>query len=348
MSATQKAIVIKGIGKPVQLVDDWPVPEPGPGQVQLKVLINSLNPYDQKTRDVAFFVGDRLPALIGMDVVGTVVKLGPGVTTLAIGDRIMTQASPLLPGFPQQGLQERSVADALLSARIPSSISSDAAATLPCNSLAGVIALFSVLQLPAPWTPEATTFDYPGTQLLIIGGGTSCGKYAAQLARLAGIGTIVVVGGDEAELRARGATHFVDRHQSRDAVLAAIRAVVGDDLLYAYDCAGGLADQILPLNALSSTRRGALARLLPLGPVDDTQVLGKKAGYDVRDVFGSAHANPELAQEYWKRLPGYLESGVITPVPYDVRHGMTAENVNGVFDRYLAGEKVVKTNIHVS
>ena len=218
---------------------------------------------------------------------------------------------------------------------------------MPCNVVAPLVALFATLQIPAPWSPGAKGFDYANAMLLLVGGGSNCGKFAVQLAKLAGIGKIIVVGGNEAELKGFGATHVIDRHGGYDVVLGRIRDVVGDDLTYAFDAVSPPEGQILALNALSSQKKGALARLLPEGPVDKSKVKDKKAGFDVRNVFGLSQAHPDLAREFWKRLPGYLETGKIKPHGYVVKHGLEASNVNEVLDRYRDGQGVTKTHIHL-
>lgn len=338
------------IGKPVTLVTDHPIPEPGENQVLVKVTIAGINPHDQKSRDHGLFIANHLPAILTHDVVGRVSKLGPGVTTLTVGDRVVYQpAFPPTPHASQQnGLQQYAVADLGALARIPDAVTDDEAATLPTNVLAPLVALFAALGIPAPWSDAAARFDYAGAALLIVGGGSNCGRLGVQLAALAGIGRVVVVGGDPAELRSLGATHVVDRHAGYDAVLAEIRGVVGDELVYAYDAINPPEGQLLALNALSGHRRGALARLLPLGPVDEARVVGKKAGFDVRDVFGSTHAHPEVASGFWERATGYLESGKIKPLGYVVKEGgLDAANVNEVLDAYRDGKRVVKTHIHL-
>lgn len=351
MSSTQKAILLKELNKPVVLVEDWPIPDPGPSQVQLKVSVAGLNPHDEKSQAWGLFVkdarGNFLPAILTNDVVGTVTKLGPDITTLAVGDRVVSQPGFFIPGSPQNGLQEYATADLTALTKIPDSITDDEAATLPTNIIAPLVALFHALAIPAPWTPEAKTFDYATTTLLVVGGGTSCGKFGVQLAALAGIGRIVVVGGDEHELKGYGATHVLSRHGGYDAVLARIREVVGDELVYAYDAINPPEDQVLALNALSSSKKGALARLLPLGPVDESRVVGKTAGFEVRDVFGSSQAQPQLAGPFWERVPGWLETGKITPLGYVVKEGLTAENVNEVLNAYRDKKPVTKTHIHV-
>ncbi|KAL1866044.1 hypothetical protein Daus18300_006945 [Diaporthe australafricana] len=344
MSPTQKALIVTEVGKPVKLVEDWSIPEPTAKQIQLKVKVAGINPHDQKARDWGLFIAEKLPALITNDVVGTVTKLGEGVTGIAVGDRVVTQPG-FSPGWTQNGVQEYATADVGAFGKIPDTTSDDEAATLPTNIIAPLVALFDTLKIPAPWTGQA--FDYAGTTLLIVGGGSNCGRFGVQLAKLAGIGRIVVVGGKEAELKDLGATHVIDRHGGQDAVLARIRDVVGDDLVYAYDAINPVEGQVLALNALSSSKKGALARLIPIGSVDESKVVGKAAGFEVRNVFGSSHIHPELAGGFWERLPGFLETGKIRPTAYVVKQGLTAENVNEVLDAYRDGKAVTKTHIHL-
>lgn len=346
MSQTQKALVVTEIGKPVKLVHDQPIPEPGPKQIQVKVKVAGINPHDQESRDEGLFIKSSLPAVLTNDVVGTVTKLGEGVSGVAVGDRVVTHPV-FFAGSAQNGLQEFATADVGAFSKIPEGTSDDEAATLPTNVTAPLAALFDNLKIPAPWSAEAKGFDYSGTTLLVVGGGSNTGRFGVQLAKLAGIGKIVVVGGNEAELKGFGATHVLDRHGGHDAVLARIREVVGDDLVYAFDSISPVEDQVIALNALSSSKKGALARLRPLGPVDETKVVGKKAGFEVRDVFGSSQLVPELAAGFWERLPGFLQEGRIKPTAFVVKQGLTAENVNEVFDAYRDKKAVKKTHIHI-
>ncbi|KAK9489185.1 chaperonin 10-like protein [Lipomyces doorenjongii] len=346
MAYAQKALVITDIGQPVVLVHDHAIPEPGPNQVQIKVTVAGLNPHDGKSRDAGLFISQSLPAVLANDVVGKVVKVGQGVAGITIGDRIVSQAV-FAPGSLQNGLQEYALAAVGSMAKVPDSITDDEAATLPTNIIAPLVALFKVLEIPAPWSPTAEDFDYVNASILIVGGGSNCGKFSVQLAKLAGIGRIIVVGGNESELNGFGATHVIDRHAGYDVVLGRVREMVGDDLIYAFDSVNPPDGQILALNALSSHKRGTLARLLPLGPIDESKVLGKKAGFDVRNVFGSSQVHPELAGPFWERVPEYLEAGKLKSLPYVVKHGLEAGYVNEVLDAYRDGNSVFKTHIHL-
>jgi NADPH2:quinone reductase len=346
MATTQKALLVAEIGKPIILTHDRAIPEPGPSQVQIKVAVAGLNPHDGKARDTGLFIAEALPAVLTNDVVGKVTKVGESVAGFAVGDRVLSHAT-FAPGWSQNGLQEYALADVGAMVKIPDSTTDDEAATLPTNAIAPLVALFKVLEIPAPWSPSAREFDYAKASILIVGGGSSCGKFGVQLAKLAGIGRIVVVGGDESELKGYGATHVINRHGGHEAVLGRIREVVGDDLIYAYDAVNPPDGQILALNALSSHTKGALARLLPLGPVDESKVLGKKAGFDVRNVFGSSQAHPELCAPFWERVPEFLETGKLKPLTYVVKQGLEASHANEVLDAYRDGKSVHKTHIHL-
>lgn len=344
---TQNALVVTEVGRPVSLTT-IPVPQPGPSQVQIRVTVAGLNPHDQKARDTGLFIANNLPAIVGNDVVGEVTVLGSQVSKYAVGDHIVGHAG-FSRGSAQNALQEYAVVDADFSAQIPPGFSDDDGATLPTNAIAPLVALFdpTALNIPAPWTSAAVDFDYAATSLLVLGGGSNCGRFGVQLAALAGIGRIVVVGGDETELKALGATHIVDRHGSPAEVVARVRDIVGDELVYAYDAINPPATQTIGINALSSTKRGHLARLLPTGDVDASHIQPKTHGYELHNVFGSSQARAELCRPFWERVPQYLADKKIVPTGYAVVQGLDPVKVNEVLDAYRDGKRVTKPHVHV-
>ena len=347
----QKAILQTAVGKPLTLTSDHPVPSPGAKQVLLRVTVAGINPHDQKARDYGLFTKDNLPAINTNDVVGVVVKLGDGANKYSLGDHVLSHAT--FDGkYSQSGLQEYAVADEDFSCKVPDGITDDQAATFPTNAIAPVVGTFhgeNGLGIPAPWTEEGKSFDYKGTTILVWGGGSNCGRYEVQVAALAKIGSIVVVGGDEKELKSYGATHVIDRHGGAEAVIKRVRDVVGDDLIYIFDAINPPDGQAIALSTLSSHKRGKLARLLPIGPVDDSKVIGeKKAGYDVINVFGSSQAKPHLCRPLWEKLPKWFKDGSIKPLGFTVVEGLDVDKVNATIDGYRDGKKVEKTHIHPS
>ena len=88
-----KAIVIREFGPPgVMKLEEVPTPEPGPGEVLIKVHAVSVN----RTLDAVVRAGKyarrvSLPLTPGVDPSGVVVKLGPEVTERKVGDRVTVQ-----------------------------------------------------------------------------------------------------------------------------------------------------------------------------------------------------------------------------------------------------------------
>ncbi|MCK2238843.1 MULTISPECIES: NADP-dependent oxidoreductase [unclassified Crossiella] len=69
-------------------------PEPGPGQVRLRVKAAGVNPFDSKVRSGAFpGLPAAFPAVPGSDVAGVIDAVGPGVTEFAVGDEVLGSAA---------------------------------------------------------------------------------------------------------------------------------------------------------------------------------------------------------------------------------------------------------------
>jgi NADPH:quinone reductase-like Zn-dependent oxidoreductase len=86
-----KAIVVHQYGGPEVLkFEEYPDPVAGPGEVLVRVAASSVNPIDYKRRAglTKDFYPITFPGLIGVDIAGTVVKIGPGVEGFSVGDRV--------------------------------------------------------------------------------------------------------------------------------------------------------------------------------------------------------------------------------------------------------------------
>src|SRR5213082_3425020 len=99
----------------------------GPGQVRVAVHAAGVNPVDAGNRADGDWAGLRVPCILGYDIAGVIDSVGPGVTSLAPGDRVMAMTH-----FPDGagGYAEFAVTDAALVAPIgPATSFTDAAAT---------------------------------------------------------------------------------------------------------------------------------------------------------------------------------------------------------------------------
>ncbi len=75
-------------GSEVLVIEQAPKPEPGPGEVLVRVHAASVNPIDWKVRQGALeeFVPIQFPAIAGQDLAGVVTAVGEGVNDLDVGD----------------------------------------------------------------------------------------------------------------------------------------------------------------------------------------------------------------------------------------------------------------------
>ena len=164
-----KAIVIHGYGSPEVLkYEDHPDPVPGPGDVLVKVAASSVNPFDFKVRSGAMkdFIPLRFPAILGIDVSGTVESVGPGVTTFAPGDKVFAIGS--------QAYAERCVVKAAVLVRIPEGADLVEMAALPTVTTTG--AQLASLALG----------DTSGATLLVTGAVGNVGRSAVYTAKSRG------------------------------------------------------------------------------------------------------------------------------------------------------------------
>jgi NADPH:quinone reductase-like Zn-dependent oxidoreductase len=127
-----KAVVMKEYGGPeVMEYGDFPDPAPGPGDVLIKVAAASINPVDLKQRagETKAYFPLQFPNVIGWDVSGTVVRLGPGVTDFSVGDRVFAWAF--------HTYAELCVVKTGILAKIPDGIDLVEAAALPLVTMTG-------------------------------------------------------------------------------------------------------------------------------------------------------------------------------------------------------------------
>jgi NADPH2:quinone reductase len=290
-----------------------------------------------------------LPEILSIEVVGTVSALGADVKSFKLGDKVFgqTMMSP-----DTAGLQEYAVLDYRVTGRVPINVSDDEAVTLPVCGIAAFVALFhsSGLGIPPPFeTEEAKAFDYASQNIVIIGGGSNCGKMGIQFASLAGIGKVIAIAGilNAEKLKSYGATHVIDRHASNEDIKSQVQAIIGsDDLVYVLDAITPK-EHTFAVSLLSSTKKGKVVTLLR-GMVDEAKIGEKNAGYRINQTFGDSHLHREaLGHDFWQYLPGWVESGKIKPLDFQVvEGGLNAEGVNKVLDNYKDGKDPGKWNVH--
>jgi NADPH:quinone reductase-like Zn-dependent oxidoreductase len=207
-----KAVRFHQYGDPdVLRYEDVEQPNPGAGQVRVRVAATSFNPVDANIR-AGFMQGPipvTLPHTPGIDVAGTVDALGEGVTGIQVGDQVIGFLPMAGPGAAAEYVL--APIDALTPA--PKSVALSDAAALPLVGLTAWQALFEHAKLTV------------GQRVLINGAGGAVGGYAVRLAKQAGAFVIATAGPRSSRrVTAAGADEVID-HTTADVVAAVSQPV---------------------------------------------------------------------------------------------------------------------------
>jgi NADPH2:quinone reductase len=220
-----KAIVYRQHGGPeVLALEDRPVPQPGPGEVRVKVHFSGVNPTDWKSRAAP---GRSLPKdhpgqVPNQDGSGVIDAVGQGVPSERIGERvwIWEAAWQRADGTAQEYLvlpQQQAVA-------LPDHASYELGASLGIPALTAHRCLTVADAGPDRLTPGALT----DRTVLVAGGAGAVGNAAIQLARWAGATVVTTVSGPQKAALARAAgAHYVVNYRDTDAASAIREASPG-------------------------------------------------------------------------------------------------------------------------
>ena len=191
-----QAIRIHDFGGPEVLVlDQVPVPQPGAGQVLLRVAAAGVNPVDWKIRAgyLKAFMPIPLPHIPGLEAAGTVESVGPDVTRFKPGQAVF---GPLAGAYAQYAL----AAAADLQVK-PDNLTFEEAASVPVGALTAWGSLIEEVNLQ------------PGQRVLVQGAAGGVGIFGVQLAHWKGAYVIGTASAANAEfVRSLGADQVVDYH----------------------------------------------------------------------------------------------------------------------------------------
>ena len=224
-----RAVILKEHG-PIEnmaLVDDHPTPEPGPGQVRVRLHAMALNRLDWWMREGVPGIKLEFPHILGADAAGTIDKLGEGVTNWKVGDRVA-----LDPGevdcdgceFCERGMENW--------CRGYKIIGEHASGTscefrnyavrnlvpLPSHVSYAEAAAASLVYLTA-WHSMITRGSLkPGESVLIVGASGGVNTASLQIAKMLGCTTFVVGSDSQKCVQAEelGADYVFDRSQNAD------------------------------------------------------------------------------------------------------------------------------------
>ena len=212
-----------GAPRDAMTLADVPDPEPGPGQIFVRVLAAPANFPDVLMCQGTYQVKPPLPFTLGVELCGEVVALGSGVTGLRGGERVVGVAA-----MPNGSFAEVALMDAAGAASAPESLDDAEAGAFYISYQTGWFGLHRRAHLA------------PGETLLVHAAAGGVGSAAVQLGKAAGATVIGIVGGAQKAEAARtlGADVVIDRHtQDFVTVVKEVTGGRGADVIY--DPVGG-------------------------------------------------------------------------------------------------------------
>ncbi|MFC2969693.1 NADPH:quinone oxidoreductase family protein [Acidimangrovimonas pyrenivorans] len=232
-----RAFQIDTYGEP-PVLRDVPQPEPGPGELRLKVAACGLNFADLLMLKGQYQERPPLPFTLGMELAGTVEALGADVAGPAVGTRVAAMGG-------SGGLAEQACVPAARCVALPDAMSFPEAAAFQVAYGTSHVALHHRARLQ------------PGETLLVLGAAGGVGLTAVEIGKLMGARVIACARGAEKlkVAEAAGADHLID--SSSEDLRDAVKALGGADVVY--DPVGG--GQFM--SALRATRPEG--RLLTIG-----------------------------------------------------------------------------------
>lgn len=184
-------------------IEDVDRPEPGPGQVRVRMQLSGVNPTDWKSRSGSTprpIEGFQVPHHDGAGVIDAV---GPGVDAARVGERVWTFMAAA--GSPWGTAAQWSVLPARQAVPLPDGATAELGACLGVPAMTAHRALFA---------------DGPveGMSVLVAGGAGAVGHYAIELAKFYGARVATTVSGPaKAELAAKAGADLVVNYRDADA-----------------------------------------------------------------------------------------------------------------------------------
>jgi len=278
-------------------LDEVPEPEPGPGEVRIENRAAALNFYDILMIQGKYQVKPPLPFTPGSEVAGIVDALGPGVTTLSVGDRV--QAIVSTGGFGQYSL-----APADKTFRIPDAMGFEEASAMIVIYQTSYFALKNRTTLGA------------GEWLLVHAGAGGVGLSAMQIGKALGARVIATAGSREKLdfCLSQGAEHALNyREEGWAEQVKKITGGRGADVIY--DPVGG---DIFDLSTKCIASEG---RLLVIGfaggripSIAANRILLKNISVIGCYWGGYLEHHPQFMPEAQAELFKMYEAGRINPV----------------------------------
>ncbi|WP_432825486.1 zinc-binding alcohol dehydrogenase family protein [Dactylosporangium sp. CA-092794] len=322
-----------------------PYTAPGAGEIVVRVHAVAVNPVDAMPGFAYRIVLPWLtfPAVIGGDVAGEVVEVGPGVTHLRPGDRVLGLAAGTERNrnrAAEGAFQLYAVLIAHMAARIPADLVYEQAAVLPLTLSTAATGLFQSdhLGLPLPTVQPVER----GETVLVWGGSTSVGSNAIQLARGAGYRVVATASPRNFDyVRSLGAAAAVD-YRDGNAVAKVVAALGDSPLAGALAIGRGSVPRTLAIAARARGRR-RVAAAQPGFALRLTLLGRRRHGVEVSGIWGGTLKDNEVGPAVFvDYLPDALAAKEYRAAPEAVVVGEGLDQIPVALDRIRRGVSAQK------
>ncbi|MEU5099481.1 Zn-dependent alcohol dehydrogenase [Streptomyces sp. NPDC020996] len=350
-----RAAVLPAVGAPLEITD-IELPDPGPGQVRVRLAAAGVCHSDLSLSDGTMRV--PVPAVLGHEGAGTVVAVGEGVGHLAPGDRVVLNWAPscgschacslgevwlcanalngaadvyarraadgaeLHPGLNVAAFAEETVVAAGCALPLPEGVPLTDAALLGCAVLTGYGAVHHAARVR------------PGETVAVYGVG-GVGLAALQAARIAGAGRVIAVDVSprkEELARGAGATDYLTASENTAREVRALTGRQGVDV--AIECVGRAATI---RTAWDSTRRGGRTTVVGIGGKDQQVTFNALEIFHWgRTLAGCVYGNCDPAKDL-PVLAGHVRAGRLD-LGALVTERIALDGIPAAFDNMLAGK----------
>ncbi|KAH9830787.1 chaperonin 10-like protein [Rhodofomes roseus] len=342
----QKALYVTEKHSPFAL-GTAPIYKPGPGDFLVRIESTGLNPADWAIQAYGMII-EKYPAILGIDIAGTVADVGEGVTRFKKGDRILTKGT--IGKYERTAFQQYALAYEDTSAKIPEGMSFDQAATIPLGLCTSAVALYhdgvnvigGTCGLTPPWE-DGGRGKYRDQPVVVLSGAGSVGQATIQLLKLSGFNPLITTASlSNAEwLKHLGATHVLDRTLPSEELCNEIQKIASKPIMTVFDAAGYPDTQNLGYDLLASG--GTMAAVRPDAVKPEKKVEDKKSFFMYADV--NLPQNRKLGASMFAELTEMLDNGDLKPNHVEVvPNGL--EGIVPALEKLKQGVSCVKLVAH--
>ncbi|KAL3433425.1 chaperonin 10-like protein [Aspergillus tetrazonus] len=315
-------------------VKEAPSYTPDENEILVKNHAVAINPVDGSLQSKAWWPMNY-PTILGQDVAGEVVQVGPNVARFQPGDRVVGHAVGMATKRLQDNaFQAYTILQTNMASQLPNEISYEDAAVLPLGLSTAASGLFQDeflhLQLPAEPRRPAT-----GKVLLVWGGAGSVGSNAIQLGVAAGYEVFTTASPKNFDyVKKLGASQVFDYH-SATVAQDLVAALQGKTVAGAMDCIGFAATP-LTVEVVSKSQGVKFVSTVKGG-------FQAPEGVTVKSVFGTTIKDNQVGKAiYEDYLPKALKAGTFIPAPVALVAGKGLESVQAAVDLQAQGTSAQK------